>query len=295
MSHEPAQSGNSSTASAPPSIAFTPPRPLHFPTASFVLSASTLSFHPSTHRVLIITDKFHNPPYYFLPCGRKEVNEPIGDCAIRETFVNAGYSVLLLPASHKTLQPSPPYCSGSNHTEAFWILLHPYLARYGNPPTDLTGVVMDLSHYFLGVIEDTTRDKNYGKAFLGQPEEGYDSALIDVKEAVKLLSAGRMEVREEELVWKGDGRDVLWEDVAGSDVGLMEAAMVWRGWGEVAAISPGEAVGKAVEFEEDWNQDREETNSTCGKPTRHYGRSVGRDHQPKRGRGWKPYKGKRLP
>jgi hypothetical protein len=152
---------------------------------------------------------------------------------------------------------------------------------------------MDLSHYFLGVVEDTTRDAEYGKAYVGRAEEGYDSALVEVEEAVELLSAGRMEVREQELIWKEDGSDVLWEDIDASDVALMEAVMIWKGWGEVAAMPQGEAIGKATESEDESLRGQTETNRTREKPTHHHGRSGGRNHRPKRGRGWKPYKGKR--
>jgi hypothetical protein len=127
---------------------------------------------------------------------------------------------------------------------------------------------MDLSHYFLGVVEDTTRDAEYGKAYMGRPEEGYNSALVEVEEAVELLSAGRMEVRGKELVWKEDGSDVLWEDIDGSDVALMEAVMTWKGWGEVAAMPQGEAIGKAMESEDESLRGQTEANRTREKPTR---------------------------
>ncbi|KAF8247248.1 hypothetical protein K440DRAFT_307380 [Wilcoxina mikolae CBS 423.85] len=187
---------------------FTPPPSLHFPSTNFVISASTLSFHPPTQRVLIVADTNHNPTHYFLPRGRKDTNESLPAAAVRETFEEAGFRVSLLPSAHQTLQPPPP--TPQLHTEAFWIALLPYPARKGILPRNVGGVNMYLAHYFLGVVEDTTRDAEYGKSFTGKHESGYDGRLVGVEDAVGLLSSGRFEVRRRDLVWKGWGEVLEW-------------------------------------------------------------------------------------
>ncbi|CCX34574.1 Similar to hypothetical protein [Tuber melanosporum Mel28]; acc. no. XP_002840030 [Pyronema omphalodes CBS 100304] len=86
-------------------MSFTPPPSLHLPSSNFVFAASTASYCLTTSRVLLCHDTHANPPYYFLPRGRKDVHEHIQSAAIRETFEEGGYRVRLVRGQHRTLQP----------------------------------------------------------------------------------------------------------------------------------------------------------------------------------------------
>lgn len=101
--------------------------------------------------------------------------------------------------------------------------------------------------YLCTIPYDAVRDKDYGAHFVGAHERAYNSELVDIAEAVKLLSGGRFEYHytgtesgdgiQGILVDKEKGHKIHWEDVAGGDYGGVEALIVALGWGWICAAS----------------------------------------------------------
>jgi 8-oxo-dGTP pyrophosphatase MutT (NUDIX family) len=231
---------------------FTIPPALHFPSTHFCLSAATASFHISTGRVLIVEDCAFRARggYFFLPRGRKDIGESIETCAIRETFEEGGYRVELLRGTWQTKQPAvgvPPKVEKKDdpeawkehpqgaHQEAFFVSLVPFIPfRNARLPQSYAQMAMYLCHYFLATIPDPAeRDGDYGKSFVGKHEQAYNSMLVPVEEAVELLSAGTVELKEDGLRWKEGGEEVKWEDLQGNNERALQALIVARGWEEV--------------------------------------------------------------
>ncbi|KAH0606214.1 uncharacterized protein H6S33_003875 [Morchella sextelata] len=230
---------------------FTPPQSTHWPSSNFVLAAGTATFQPSTRKVLIIQDTSRTRPgtprescLWFLPRGRKDIGESIEDCAVRETLEEAGYTATFLSTPHATLQPTGSNSSIGPHTEAIHLQVMPHtLRRPVRLPEKLGDLCLYVAFWFLCTIPaDAVRVPDYGAHFVGAHERGYDSELVEVGEAVKLLSGGRLEYREEGergcVVERRTGRRVRWEDVEAEWAGGVEALVVARGW---------EALKKAVE------------------------------------------------
>ncbi|KAI5784291.1 hypothetical protein FPQ18DRAFT_240219, partial [Pyronema domesticum] len=161
------------------------------PSSNFVFAASTASYCLTTSRVLLCHDTHANPPYYFLPRGRKDVHEHIQSAAIRETFEEGGYRVRLVRGQHRTLQPRG---MGVSHTEPFWTLLQPYPRRH-HLPQSMEDIALYIASYYLAEILGP-RDSAYGRSFVGKHEGGYDSGLYPIEEAVELLTRGRMFVKD---------------------------------------------------------------------------------------------------
>lgn len=105
-----------------------------------------------------------------------------------------------------------------------------------------------MAFWFLCTIPaDAVRAPDYGAHFVGAHERGYDSELVEVGEAVRLLSGGRLEYREEEggeggVVERATGRRVGWQDMEAGWMGGVEALVVARGWGVVKRAVEGEWV-----------------------------------------------------
>ncbi|KAI5839580.1 hypothetical protein DFP73DRAFT_518621 [Morchella snyderi] len=236
---------------------FTPPPSTHWPSSNFVLAAGTATFQPSTGKVLLIQDTSRTRPgiprescTWFLPRGRKDIGESIEACAVRETLEEAGYTATLLRAPHATLQPSGSGGGRSHgpHTEAFHLqFLHDILRSPLRLPETLGDLRLYAAFWFLCTIPaDAMRVSDYGAHFVGAHERGYDSELVEVSEAVQLLSGGRLEYREGEgggegyMVERATGRRVGWQDVEPGWAGGVEALVVARGWGVVKRAVEGE-------------------------------------------------------
>ena len=84
--------------SSPPTIA-------NYPSTHLTLGAGVAIFHLATARVILC---YHSTEhYYFLPKGRKDVNEPLTCAAEREGFEESGYRCRLLPLPISSRQPRP--------------------------------------------------------------------------------------------------------------------------------------------------------------------------------------------
>lgn len=147
--------------------------------------------------------------------------------------------------SAPTLQPKNAE-AGITHSEAFHIQLLPYLGRRRRLPKNISDVLMYLSFWYLCTIPaDAIRATDYGAHFVGAHEKGYNSELVDVIEAVRLLSSGRFEYHFSEigpgdglrgrLVEAKTGHEIHWEDLDGQDSGGVEALVVALGWESVRA------------------------------------------------------------
>lgn len=112
---------------------------------------------------------------------------------------------------------------------------------------------MYLSFWYLCLIPDgAAREADYGAHFVGKHEKGYNSELVSVAEAVRLLSGGRLEYRYLEdgvqgsLVEKNTGQEIHWGDLGAEDAGAVEAFIVAKGWEWVTVVSEWEDVKEAV-------------------------------------------------
>lgn len=157
----------------------------------------------------------------------------------------AGYAATLLPTPFPTLQPRTKD-RGAPHTEAFHTQLLPYLPR-SRLPTKTSDMVMYLAFWYICVLPpNTAREADYGTHFVGAHERGYNSDLVDVAEAVELLSQGcfRYQYPQGEgenrvpgiVVDKETGRKVAWENVKAEFAGGVEALVVGEGWNYVNAV-----------------------------------------------------------
>lgn len=250
------------------------PSPSHWPSRNFILAAGTATFQPSTAKVVLVEDVSRRRPntpreewYWFLPRGRKDRGETLEQCAVRETleevniksslclfflltFVHinqAGYAATLMRSPMPTLQPKGAG-NETTHIEAFHIQLLPRLRRRFQTPIDITSVEVYLAFWYLCTIPyDAVRDKDYGTRFVGAHEKAYCSELVDIAEAVKLLSYGNFEYQytgtesdnrmQGILVDKRTKHIIHWEDVRGDDPGGIEALIVALGWEWVSAVS----------------------------------------------------------
>ncbi|PWW74986.1 hypothetical protein C7212DRAFT_282207 [Tuber magnatum] len=197
--------------------------PTTYPTGKFILAASTCTYHIATSSIVLVHNH-HSPSTprtswnWFLPRGRKDINESIHAAAIRETCEESGYTPTLLATSHNTLQPG----SDEEHVEAFHMQLIPYFKR--------TGVRMYVAFYYLATIAEAVRAEDYGSGFDGRHEAGYESEVVKIEEAVELLSGGRYVLRD------GEVYDVLERkavEVDGVAEKFFEVGVVVRGWREV--------------------------------------------------------------
>lgn len=248
------------------------PSSSHWPSSNFILAAGTATFQPSTAKVVLVEDvsrRLPNTPreewYWFLPRGRKDRGETLEQCAVRETleevniiessfyiyflltFVHinqAGYAATLMRSPMPTLQPKGAG-NERTHIEAFHIQLLPRLRRRCQTPIDIKSVEVYLAFWYLCTIPyDAVRDKDYGTHFVGGHEKAYCSELVDIAEAVKLLSYGNFEYQytgtesgDGILVDKRTKNIIHWEDVRGDDPGGVEALIVALGWKWVSAVS----------------------------------------------------------
>ena len=94
----PKPSLNNQSMSSTPTVA-------NYPSTHLTLGAGVAIFHLATARVVLC---YHSTErYYFLPKGRKDVNEPLTCAAEREGFEESGYRCRLLPLPIATRQPKP--------------------------------------------------------------------------------------------------------------------------------------------------------------------------------------------
>lgn len=138
--------------------------------------------------------------------------------------------------------------TGTTHSEAFHIQLVPRPRQRRHPiVVDISDVELYLSFWYLCTIPyGAARDKDYGAHFVGAHEKGYNSELVDVAEAVWLLSGGAFEYRHSEAK-PGDGiqgiildkqtrHSIHWGDLRGNDAGAVEALIVASGWEFISSI-----------------------------------------------------------
>lgn len=126
--------------------------------------------------------------------------------------------------------------------------LLPRLRRRRQAPVDASNMELYLAFWYLCTIpHDAVRDEDYGAHFVGAHERAYNSELVDIAEAIKLLSGGKFEYHytrtesgdgiQGSLVDEKTGHIVRWEDVAGGNCGGVEALIVALGWEWICAAS----------------------------------------------------------
>ena len=71
----------------------------------FAISCGTVSLDVERSKVLLV--RWRKTGEYFLPKGRKDVNEPLDQAALRETFEETGVRVQLLPVDIDTKATFP--------------------------------------------------------------------------------------------------------------------------------------------------------------------------------------------
>jgi len=191
-----------------------------YPSTNFVVAAGSVSYHPTSRRVLLISNTTSRGKNYFLPRGRKQIGESLDACALREALEQGGYPVRALPTYSGTMQPAAqPHQDGAKDAEAFWITLSP-----------LSRTRMYLSHYFIAEVIgiNPSRDTDYGRRFVGYHGQNYDSELVPVEDAVRLLSSGAVSMTHGVPTWTTSGAAIVWEEVGDSE--HLEACLVVRGW-----------------------------------------------------------------
>ena len=111
----------------PDSIAVSTPAWAQHPSENVTFGAGVAIFHVKTSRVVVC---FHSrDEYYFLPKGRRDVNETSEQGAEREGYEESGYRNRLLPISIRHQQPRPQTSKGTYQpqlsTEPVWTMLMP--------------------------------------------------------------------------------------------------------------------------------------------------------------------------
>ncbi|KAL2352857.1 hypothetical protein BJ546DRAFT_848473 [Cryomyces antarcticus] len=98
----------------------------NFPSSNLTIGAGVAIFHLASARVVVC---YHSrDKYWFLPKGRRDVNEATRAAAEREGFEESGYRnrLLPLPLSHRQPRGSSPITPGSLYaTEPVWTQLIP--------------------------------------------------------------------------------------------------------------------------------------------------------------------------
>jgi len=150
---------------------------------NFLLGAGMVVFQPETLKVVILYET--KKKYWFLPKGRKDVGESLEQTALREAYEESGYRVEFLPLFTQTRAPGPPtdpHAPYSLNCEPIYIGTASYPPRTRGNRIAPAGEY--LSFWYVGQIPvDAVREEG-----TGMPDEvNYESHLMDVKDAVKLL------------------------------------------------------------------------------------------------------------
>ena len=148
------------------------------PCSNFILACTPLLFHPQTGSIVLVYDTRYN--HYFLPRGRKDRNESLPACALREGFEESGFRGELVNWGTGTRQPAAPADDGSN-MEAFWMQAFPVKSRHM-----LT--YLYLTYYFIGLVVGGTEPDADRSRLVGRHEQSYYGKLVKVEEAVEILT-----------------------------------------------------------------------------------------------------------
>ena len=159
---------------------------LSIPASNFIIGCSPILFHLPTLSVVLVHDTYSN--HFFLPRGRKDRNESLQSCALREGYEESGYRGELLNwGSTGTLQPQAPGLhrdDRDNNTEAFWVHMRPMARRDGT-------IVNYFTYYFIGIIPDDSKPDEDRSRLVGHHEQGYVGKLVEVDKATRLLAKQR--------------------------------------------------------------------------------------------------------
>lgn len=147
----------------------------------FVLSAGSVLIHKSDKKICLIRH-LAGKEEWLLPKGRKDINETLQACALRETYEETGYACSLMPLSMET-RATP---SGNEH-------FHDVARKIGgiNEPFMISlrkigGSTLNqkiIFWYVSQVDEDKPRELN-----TQMENEDFEAKLLSLDEAIKVLS-----------------------------------------------------------------------------------------------------------
>lgn len=163
-----------------------------------------------------------------LPRGRKDRDESMAACALREGYEESGFRGELLDwGSDGTHQPKVPGVAPGDgdgdrdaNREAFWVQALPMMTR--------RGVVMYFTYYFIGTIPDGAVADPDRSRLVGKHEQGYEGRVVKVEEAIRRIGRGRSGARDS-MVFVAD---VDWWNGALAEKRLVEQGKVWVEGGE---------------------------------------------------------------
>ena len=120
-----------------------------------------------------------------MPRGRKDRNESLQSCALREGYEESGFRGELIDWGSKgTLQPRAQGLHSDDqdkNTEAFWVHMRPFAKRDGT-------IVNYFTYYFIGIIPDDAEPDEDRSRLVGHHEQGYVGKLVTVNKATRLLA-----------------------------------------------------------------------------------------------------------
>ncbi|KAH8822663.1 hypothetical protein DL96DRAFT_1618635 [Flagelloscypha sp. PMI_526] len=154
--------------------------------SDFMLGAGMVIIQPSTKKVVLVFDK--SLQCFFLPKGRKDVDESLEETALREAYEETGYRARFMDIYHSTRAPAPPSdpdrSTRPNHEPI-------YMDVQGwGPKLSHTGERRDnggeyFVTWYLGEIDhDAVREENSTQQ---SDEIGYESVLLTYEEAMNNL------------------------------------------------------------------------------------------------------------
>ncbi|EKM52371.1 uncharacterized protein PHACADRAFT_61964, partial [Phanerochaete carnosa HHB-10118-sp] len=150
----------------------------------FMLGAGMVIFQPATAKVVVVYDSAMK--YWFLPKGRKDVNETLEEAVLREAYEESGYRAQFLPLYIPTNAPTP--AEQRQHypvpnTEPFFMSIHRWYGRRSPQEPGSLGGEYFVSWYIGQIPEDAIWEANTGMA----DEKGYRAYLLTREEARQKL------------------------------------------------------------------------------------------------------------
>ncbi|KAF9017696.1 hypothetical protein BDZ89DRAFT_1074631 [Hymenopellis radicata] len=160
-----------------------------YASGDFMLGAGMVIIQPSTGKVVVCYDT--KTKSYFLPKGRKDVNESLEDTAVREACEESGYPVSHFPLYKDTLQPVPPEDRGKEYPvniEPAFVSIAPWPPRFTRDGQLRSHGGEYLTFWYVGQIAAHAQwTPGTGMA----DEQNYISGLHTFERAIHLLGGGQ--------------------------------------------------------------------------------------------------------
>ncbi|KAF8918407.1 hypothetical protein CPB85DRAFT_1196867, partial [Mucidula mucida] len=156
-----------------------------YASGDFMLGAGMVIIQPATGKVVVCHDT--KTKSYFLPKGRKDVNESLEDTAVREASEESGYPVRHFPLFKDTWQPVPPEDRNKEYPaniEPAYVSITPWTPRFTKDGHFKDRGGEYLTFWYVGQIAaDAQWTPGTGMA----DEQNYVSELHTFERAIQLL------------------------------------------------------------------------------------------------------------